>query len=310
MTAAEKQVAVLLTAIGGETYALLRSLLAPVKPKDTSFEELSQVLQRHFEPKPLIIAERFHFHRRNQAAGETIAEYVAELRRLAAHCDFGDYLEEALRDRLVCGLSKESIQKRLLSEASLPLSKAVELSQSMEAADRNAQQLQGLSTEVQRVAAVKPRGDNSKEDEPGECFRCGGRNHQSRDCRFKGVKCHKCKRTEHLARVCRSRGPSSASNSKSTKWVGAQDDFSTESSHPIFRVGNMTHDPFLVELQVQGKTLTFEVESGAIRFLSLAFLKLIQSVCFTPLQPTLNIVLCYKVSSVTTIPLMVSIVCS
>ena len=47
-----------------------------------------------------------------------------------------------------------------------------------------------------------------------------------------------------------------------------------------------------------------------IRFLSLAFLKLIQSVCFTPLQPTLNIVLCYKLSSVTTIPLMVSIVCS
>jgi len=33
-----------------------------------------------------------------------IAEYVAELRSLAAHCDFGDYLEEALRDRLVCGL--------------------------------------------------------------------------------------------------------------------------------------------------------------------------------------------------------------
>ena len=68
----------------------------PVKPKDKSFEDLSQVLQRHFEPKPLIIAERFHFHRRNQAAGETIAEYVAELQRLAAHCDFGDYLEEAL----------------------------------------------------------------------------------------------------------------------------------------------------------------------------------------------------------------------
>jgi len=54
--AAEKQVAVLLTVIGGETYALLQSLLAPVKPKDKSFEELLQVLQRHSEPKPLIIA--------------------------------------------------------------------------------------------------------------------------------------------------------------------------------------------------------------------------------------------------------------
>ena len=31
-----------------------------------------------------------------------MAEYVAGLRKLATHCRFGDYLEKALRDRLVC----------------------------------------------------------------------------------------------------------------------------------------------------------------------------------------------------------------
>ena len=45
---------------------------------------------KHFEPKPVIIAERFQFHRRNQAVGETAAEYEAELRKLATHCAFGE----------------------------------------------------------------------------------------------------------------------------------------------------------------------------------------------------------------------------
>ena len=73
-----KRVPVLLTAIGGKTYALLSNLLAPQKPSTKSFDELSVILKDHFEPKPVIIAERFHFHRRNQVAGEAVAEYLAE----------------------------------------------------------------------------------------------------------------------------------------------------------------------------------------------------------------------------------------
>ena len=76
----DKQVAVLLTVIGSSTYALLTSLLAPCKPREKSFAELSETLRRHFDPKTLVIAERFYFHRRNQASGESISEYVAELR--------------------------------------------------------------------------------------------------------------------------------------------------------------------------------------------------------------------------------------
>ena len=106
----DKQVAVLLTVIGSSTYALLTSLLAPCKPREKSFAELAKTLRRHFDPKPLVIAERFHFHRRNQASGESISEYVAELRRLATHCEFGDYLQQALRDRFVCGIRHENTQ--------------------------------------------------------------------------------------------------------------------------------------------------------------------------------------------------------
>ena len=59
----DKQVAVLLTVIGSSTYTLLSNLTVPRKPCEKSFAELSETLCRHFDPKPLVIAERFHFHR-------------------------------------------------------------------------------------------------------------------------------------------------------------------------------------------------------------------------------------------------------
>jgi hypothetical protein len=130
-------VPVFLSTIGGKTYELLRNLVAPTPPETLKLSKLTTVLKRHYEPKPLIIAERFHFHRRFQAADETIAEFMAELRRLSAHCDFESYLEQALRDRLVCGIRNENIQRRLLAEADLSLMRAVELAQGMEVAERN-----------------------------------------------------------------------------------------------------------------------------------------------------------------------------
>ena len=68
--------------------------------------------------------------------------YVAELRKLATRCNFGGNLNEALRDRLVCGLRNMQIQKRLLSEAKLKYSKAVEIAVAMETAIRDASELQ------------------------------------------------------------------------------------------------------------------------------------------------------------------------
>ena len=105
---------ILLSNIGAKTYGLLQSLRAPKAPKESSFKELLEFLKAHFEPAPIMIAERYRFHRRDQAVGENIGDYVAELCRLTAHCHFEattDHLEEVLRDRFVCGLRNESTRK-------------------------------------------------------------------------------------------------------------------------------------------------------------------------------------------------------
>ena len=66
-----------------------------------------------------MIAERFRFYQRLQREGESIANYMAELRRLSKHCDFGDYLDTALRNQLVCGLYHEAVQRKILAESEL-----------------------------------------------------------------------------------------------------------------------------------------------------------------------------------------------
>ena len=104
-----KKVAILLSSIGDATYELLGDLCAPDKPNTKSFEELVEKLTEHFQPTPTVISERYKFHSRSQQTRETAIEYIAALRRLAKNCAFGDFLNDALRDRFVCGLASESI---------------------------------------------------------------------------------------------------------------------------------------------------------------------------------------------------------
>ena len=102
----------------------------------------------------MVIAERIHFHCRQQGAGESVADYVAELCKLALHCQFGPYLMEVLTDRLVCGLRSETQQKRLLAEHELTFDRALAIAQSMEAADRDAHTLRGGDTHPGTVCLV------------------------------------------------------------------------------------------------------------------------------------------------------------
>ena len=156
-----REVPVFLSLLGAKTYSLLRTLVAPSSPREQSFKDLAKLLKSHFEPKPLVIVERFVFYRRNQQPGETVMEYLAELRRLATHCEFTNYLNEALRDRLICGLKSENIQKRLLAENNLDLKSALEMAQDMEAANRNAQILQENKTPVPMMPSSHDSTSNS-----------------------------------------------------------------------------------------------------------------------------------------------------
>ncbi|XP_062586305.1 uncharacterized protein LOC134247923 [Saccostrea cucullata] len=169
-----------------------------------TFAELIQKLTAHLSPKPSEITERFRFHKRDQTAGESVTVYMAELRRLAIHCNFEDSLSKTLRDRFVCGLKQEHIQKRLLAESQLDLEKAIQTAVAMETASRDALELQGKRESVSNLSVNKTKKTNYGKMKPrpvhktvqGKCYRCGGE-HRANDCKHTNTKCRYCSKVGH-----------------------------------------------------------------------------------------------------------------
>jgi hypothetical protein len=58
----DEQVAELLSAMGVETFRILKSLTFPTKPKDKSLEDIVTVLKEHFWPSANPVAERYKFN--------------------------------------------------------------------------------------------------------------------------------------------------------------------------------------------------------------------------------------------------------
>ena len=211
---ADRKRAVFLSLIGQSTYKTLCNLLSPDKPGDRSYADLVGTLSKHYKPAPSEIVERFRFNSRIRRPGESIAGFVAELQALAEFCNFGDTLEAMLRDRIVCGINDDSIQRRLLSESRLDYVKAVETTLNMETTVQSMKTLkskaEGLSTEGDSAAQSQVNKTTTTSSKSGKsvptCYRCGIRGHAVPKCRVnKNIICHYCQKRGHMQRACKSK---------------------------------------------------------------------------------------------------------
>lgn len=125
---------------------------------------------------------------------------------------YGEKLAEMLRDRLVCGIGDDRIQRRLLSEPDLTFGRALKLAQAIETASKDVRDLHSLEAatlhermpQTVHKMAVRQSSDMQLRK---NCDRCGSEQHRAGDCRFANESCHKCGKTGHIQKVCRSTGP-------------------------------------------------------------------------------------------------------
>ena len=244
-----KKVPVFLSCIGPRPYKLLKSLLTPEKPEEKGLESLIDTLKSHYAPKPVVISERFKFYQRVQREGESISSYAAELKNLTVYCEFGDFLNQALRDKFVCGLRNTATQKKLLSEEKLTFDGALKIAVAMETAERNTKDIkgelnqdgsgihrlsQGPVNAGQRKSKQYPNSKNpqsqksprtSHQNQPSGqtgqsvkkkvlCPRCRKGPHPEYKCRYRNFKCRKCGEIGHLEVAC---------GSSSIKFLEAQE---------------------------------------------------------------------------------------
>ncbi len=156
--------------------------------------------------KPSITVQHFQFNTRERAQGESIAVYVAALRKPGEHCVYGDSLNEMIRDRLVCGLNHDTIQPRLQAEKELTFERAFEVAQSVEAAEKNSKIIKNGSNGKQETLYYSETGVTHKDSKSDKefkknptCYRCGGP-HLAPSSRFKETICRFCKKKGMLRR--------------------------------------------------------------------------------------------------------------
>lgn len=228
--------------------------------------------------------QRFKFNSRTRKAGESVAEYLSQLRALAEYCNYGESLDIMLRDRFVCGIENKSMQRKMLTESELTLTKAVDIALSIEAAEKDTQMLGEATVQVQKIIKVKSfpkQSCPSSQQRLGpkcDCNCCGGKDHSAQQCKFKDATCHHCKRKGHIRRACRSRLQSSEVPGGKVKHLEEDTNLTTtttglvvhgnvENEYELFRIESSIQGrkPYQVQLALNGKIIPMEVDTGASR---------------------------------------------
>uniref|UniRef100_A0A5S6QLB9 CCHC-type domain-containing protein n=1 Tax=Trichuris muris TaxID=70415 RepID=A0A5S6QLB9_TRIMR len=121
-------------------------------------------------------------------------------------------LDEMLRERLVCGIRNEALQRRLFAEKDLDFATALSLAQAFESAPSDVSVIRSAGREhvdIERLHVSSRQGagrrwQNEAYSPPSRhCDRCGDDRHSKDECPFRKARCRFCSRIGHVQRACR-----------------------------------------------------------------------------------------------------------
>lgn len=235
---------------GADLFKTLHTLIQPDKIEEKKYDDLIAALENHFKPKHNTVAESFKFNKRNQRKGESLAQYIVELKSMAQLCDFGDFLDRALKDRFICGISNESIQSKLFNDSSVnTFHKACEIAQTMESTKSNIQIIHNdsdgngfdgdgsvnLMQHSDKRASYGKNNGNSNNNYNSYSKGHGNNNNNGKHSKSfsghsKSIQCYSCGLNGHIARNCFRRqgkfnGKSINSDKKTVNLKHFTDDF-------------------------------------------------------------------------------------
>ncbi|CAB3256144.1 unnamed protein product [Arctia plantaginis] len=268
------QVATLVTVVGAECYELMCDLCSPSTPESKTFTELVKLVKDHVEPERSEIAERHIFRQRTQRQGESVRDYLQSLKHLAKSCNFGDKLEENLRDQYVSGLYNEDMRSRIFAEKNVDYKRAVELSQALEAAERHASMAGAAGAAphddgLHRIGAGAAGGSRAQAGAPRPqraCPRCGKIGHTDGKCRFKYYNCDVCGQRGHLKAVCvknKSENKSSKYSNKNQFFLNRSDSEDEGCNFYNLVVSNNGDGPYYAKIKVENILCKFEIDTGS-----------------------------------------------
>ena len=216
-------------------------------------------------PPPNTVLECFKFHTRSRQQGESMADFVASLRRLSEHCEFGDGLDDLLRDHLICGCNEDRLQKNLLAKTPPPNFKvAIAMAQAMESADKDTKDLQSTRIPAEVHAIKMPLHHGVRQETVTAVVGnitwmiAVSRRQSAIFAKRKGIL-----QGSAVLRQNNRRGKTSTYRKSPGKTNLIHSDEKKVSEYTVNHLDGKQRSPYTVELSVNGAPLKMEVDTGA-----------------------------------------------
>ncbi|GBL80181.1 hypothetical protein AVEN_29157-1 [Araneus ventricosus] len=271
-----QKVAILLHVIGEECLEIYNTFS---EVSTASMNDILAKFEAYFVPRRNITYERQRLFFLAQREGQSVEDFITELRKQLRNCDYGSRSDSVLVDQLVRGLRESRLRERLLRVPDLDIKKAVDMCR---AAETSKLQAQVYFTEERSIDAikrfksspeVKPRAtvqanklrQPAKRQSSGrKCHYCGS-HHVPGRCPAYGKRCWRCGKQNHFARVCKSK-----SVNRVCQNIAEESTNSTNScKYPPeqFFVGNVRADSMSSSWQaillINDRPVNFKLDTGA-----------------------------------------------
>lgn len=267
---AKTKASVFLHIVGEEALEVYNNFQFQAQADKMSLAKILEKFEEYCIPKRNVTFERHRFFTCVQKTGETIDQYVTELRNRSKTCEFGGLTDSLIKDRLVCGIPDNGLRERLLREQDLNLEKAINMCRAAETVKTQAKELVSESCNVDAVRRDERRAARKKSaapDIPSEmnpaqrdmrgkaCGRCGTQ-HPAKKCPAFGKVCHNCNKMNHFSRNCKSQA-------KQSKVHALNESDSEEFYVDVVTEQNADKKDWIMELKVNDTDIVMKLDTGA-----------------------------------------------
>ena len=257
---------------------------------------LKAKFKTYCEGEKNITVTRYRFNTHNQAPDEKFDAYYTSLKAKISECEYGDLADSLLKDRIVCGISDNTLREKLLQTEALTLDKCLSMCRLSEITSN---QLKDTTVSVSAVkhkpsqptfSSSRPsrkqsstsftpssaQGGHSGPRKPStskRCGKCGGQWHRAyQDCPAFGKICNYCQKKNHFASVCREAQQQQHQKTarRKVRDIGKEQSDNEEDGFFIgsitsneLKVGSLQKSSWTESLHVQGIPIKFKLDTGS-----------------------------------------------